>query len=141
MSELIYDRIKENLSHLKMSNTIETIDNYLEKAIKDKTGVLEVLDHILANEAKSKKNKSANTRIQMAGFPFRKTLDDFEFCFQPSIDKGQIMDLATMRFVHNQENVVFLGPPGVGNYRKIMLMERLSENLRSSIEILPKIFP
>lgn len=114
MSELIYDRIKENLSHLKMSNTIETIDNYLEKAIKDKTGVLEVLDHILANEAKSKKNKSANTRIQMAGFPFRKTLDDFEFDFQPSIDKGQIMDLATMRFVYNQENVVFLGPPGVG---------------------------
>ena len=53
-------------------------------------------------------------RINMAGFPFRKSLDDFDFEFQPSINKEQIMELATMRFVHNQENAVFLGPPGVG---------------------------
>lgn len=114
MSDMIYDRIKENLLNLKMTNTLETMDNYLEQAIKDKKGLLEVLDHIFANEASSKRMKSANTRIQMAGFPFRKTLEDFDFEFQPSIDNDQIMDLATMRFVHNQENVVFLGPPGVG---------------------------
>lgn len=114
MSDLIYERIKDNLTHLKMTNTLETIDNYIERAIKDGIGILEVLDHILSTEAKSKKLKSANTRIQMAGFPFRKTIDDFDFEFQPSIDKDQIMDLATMRFAHNQENIVFLGPPGVG---------------------------
>ena len=43
-----------------------------------------------------------------------KTLDDFDFSFQPSIDKRQIDELATMRFLENGENVVFLGPPGVG---------------------------
>ncbi|MDX1359506.1 MAG: IS21-like element helper ATPase IstB [Clostridia bacterium] len=114
MSDLMYERIKENLQALRMPNTIETIDNYLEQAIKEKTGIVEVLDHIFAQEAIYKKQKTANTRIQMAGFPFRKTLEDFDFDFQTSIDKGQIMDLATMRFVHNSENVVFLGPPGVG---------------------------
>ena len=48
------------------------------------------------------------------GFPIKKTLDDFDFSFQPSIDKRQIDELATMRFLENGENVVFLGPPGVG---------------------------
>ncbi len=114
MSELMYERIKENLLALKMPNTLETIDNYLEQAIKDKTSVVEILDHIFTQEAKHRKQRTANTRIQMAGFPFRKTLDDFDFSFQASIDKGQIMDLATLRFAHNTENVVFLGPPGVG---------------------------
>ena len=114
MGELMYDRIKENLLALKMPNTLETIDNYLEQALKEKKSVVEVLDHIFSNEARYRTLKTANTRIQMAGFPFRKTLEDFEFGFQKSIDKDQVMDLATMRFVHNAENVVFLGPPGVG---------------------------
>lgn len=50
----------------------------------------------------------------MSGFPYRKTLEQFDFDFQPSINKEQIMELATMRFVENKENVVFLGTPGVG---------------------------
>ena len=114
MSELIYDRIKDNLAILKMSNTLEIMDNYLEHAVKENTPALEVLDHLFAKEAESRRLKAINTNIQMAGLPYRKTLDDFNFDFQPSIDKAQIMDLATMRFVHNKENVVFLGPPGVG---------------------------
>lgn len=114
MSDLIYDRIKDNLLSLKMTNTLEIIDNYLEHAIKEKTPVLEVLDHILTGEAVFRSNKSTGMRINMAGFPFKKTLADFDFEFQPSINKDQIIELATMRFVHNQENVVFLGPPGVG---------------------------
>lgn len=114
MSELIYDRIKDNLATLKMSNTLEIMDNYLEHAVKENTPALEVLDHLFAKEAESRRLKAINTNIQMAGLPYRKMLDDFNFEFQPSIDKAQIMDLATMRFVHNKENVVFLGPPGVG---------------------------
>ena len=114
MSELIYDRIKDNLAILKMSNTLEIMDNYLEHAVKENTPALEVLDHLFAKEAESRRLKAINTNIQMAGLPYSKTLDDFNFDFQPSIDKAQIMDLATMRFVHNKENVVFLGPPGVG---------------------------
>ena len=50
----------------------------------------------------------------MSGFPIKKTLDDFDFAFQPSIDKRQIDELATMRFLENGENIIFLGPPGVG---------------------------
>lgn len=114
MEELAYERIKSNLVALNMKNTLTIIDNYLEQAVHNKTNVVEVLDHILAQEALAKKKRAVDSQIQMSGFPFQKTLDMFDFSFQPSIDKNQIMELATMRFVENRENVVFLGPPGVG---------------------------
>ena len=114
MSEIVYERIKNNLSALNMNNTLNIIDNYLEKAIHDKTNIVDVLDHILCEEAKVRKNRAVENQIKVSGFPFRKTLDMFDFAFQPSIDKNQIMELATMRFVENKENVVFLGTPGVG---------------------------
>jgi len=113
-SDITYERIKENLSALNMKNTLEIIDNYLERAIADKINVVDVLDHILSAEAKAKKERAVESQIQVSGFPFRKTMNVFDFSFQPSIDKSQIDELCTMRFVENKENVVFLGTPGVG---------------------------
>lgn len=114
MSELTYERVKSSLSALNMKNTLTIIDNYLEQAIRDKLNIVDVLDHILSEEAKFKKNRAVDSQIQMSGFPFKKTLQQFDFTFQPSIEQQQIMELATMRFVENKENLVFLGPPGVG---------------------------
>jgi DNA replication protein DnaC len=50
----------------------------------------------------------------MSGFPIKKALENFDFSFQPSIDKRQIEELVTMRFLESGENIVFFGPPGVG---------------------------
>ena len=114
MSEIMYERIKENLDSLKMRNTLEILDNYLEQAIKDDLNIVDVLDHLFEEEAKNRRKRAIENQIQMSGFPIKKGLDDFDFSFQPSIDKRQIDELATMRFVENAENIVFLGPPGVG---------------------------
>ena len=114
MSELTVDRLRENLESLKMKNTLEILDNYLERAVADKLNIVEVLDHIFAEEAKSKRKRTYEKQAQMSGSPIKKTLDDFDFSFQPSIDKRQIDELATMRFLENGEHVVFLGPPSVG---------------------------
>ena len=114
MSELMMERIRENLLALKMKHTLETLDNYLERAIKDNLNIVEVLDHILTEESFQKRKRAVETQIQTSGFPMRKELKDFDFSFQPSIDKRQIDELATMRFLENAENIVFLGPPGVG---------------------------
>lgn len=111
MNELTYDRIKDNLEILGMKNTLTIIDNYLESTIHDKTNIVDVLDYLLAQEAKAKRSRASENQIKMAEFPFRKSLDTFDFDFQPSIDKEQIMELATMRFVENRENVVFFGTP------------------------------
>lgn len=114
MSEFTMDRLRENLESLKMKNTLEILDNYLERAVAENLNIVEVLDHIFSEEAKSKRKRAYEKQIQMSGFPIKKTLDDFDFSFQPSIDKRQIDELATMRFLENGENVIFLGPPGVG---------------------------
>jgi len=114
MSEFVMERLRENLTSLKMRNTLEIIDNYLERAVKDNLNIVEVLDHIFTEEAMSKRKRAIETQIQTSGFPMKKELKHFDFDFQPSIDKRQIDELATMRFLENGENIVFLGPPGVG---------------------------
>jgi len=114
MSEFTYERLRENLERLKMKNTLEILDNYLERAIKDNTNVVEILDYIFSEEAKNKNRRAVEKQIQMSGFPMKKGLAEFDFSFQPSIDKRLIDELCTMRFLENAENIVFLGPPGVG---------------------------
>jgi len=114
MSEMVMDRIRENLTSLKMRHTLEILDNYLERAVKDNLNVIEVLDHIFTEESRYKRRRAYETQLMTSGFPMRKELGDFDFSFQPSIDKRQIDELATMRFLENGENIVFLGPPGVG---------------------------
>ena len=114
MSEILYQRLKDNLEILKMKNTLQILDNYLERAIKDDLNVVEVLDHLFAEEAMGKRQRAYENQVRMSAFPMRKTLEDFDFGFQPSIDKRQINELATMRFLEGAENIVFLGPPGVG---------------------------
>ena len=88
------------------------MDNYLEN-VRDKS-VIEVLDHLLSEEVKSKHSHQYETKLKYVGFPFRKTMDEFDFSFQQSIDRFVINDLMTLRFIHNMENLVFPGPPGVG---------------------------
>jgi DNA replication protein DnaC len=114
MSELAMERLKANLEGLKMNNTLTIIDNYLEQAVKDDLNIVDVLDRIFAEEAKSKRKRAYEKQLRTSGFPIKKTPDDFDFSFRPSIDKKQIDEPATMRFLENAENVVFLGPPGVG---------------------------
>jgi len=114
MSEFMMERIRENLTSLKMKNTLEILDNYLERAVKDNLNIVEVLDHIFSQEADSKQKRAYETQLMTSGFPMKKGLEQFDFDFQPSIDKRQIEELATMRFLENGENIVFLGPPGVG---------------------------
>lgn len=114
MSEFTYERLRENPERLKMKHTLEIPDNYLEQAIKEETNVVEILDYIFSEEAKNKNKRAMEKQIQMSGFPMRKGMDDFDFSFQPSIDKRQLDEFCTMRFLENAENIIFLGPPGVG---------------------------
>ena len=111
MSKFTIDRLRENLEALKMKNTLEILDNYLERAVAENLNSVEVLEPILSEEAKSKRRRAYEKQIQMSGFPIKNALDDFDFSFQPSIDKHQMDELATMRFLENGENMVRFGTP------------------------------
>ena len=107
-----YERVHEYLSKLGMTTVERIIDSYLETS-HDKPG-MDILDHLLSEELKHKLSKKTENMLNWSGFPFRKTVDDFDFSFQPSIDRSVIDDLMTLRYIHNTENVVFLDPSGVG---------------------------
>ena len=114
MSQLEYERLHHNLKLLDLITFESILDNYLEMAAKDSKSTIEILDYLVAQEIQSKEVRSLELRMRLAGFPVEKRLDDFDFKFQPSIDKASIKELASLKFIHNAENVVFLGPPGVG---------------------------
>lgn len=74
------------------------------------------LADLLQAEVDARQQRYVTSRVQMAHLPFRKPLDTFDFAFQPSIDERQIRELAALHWVDGAANVLFLGPPGVGNY-------------------------
>ena len=114
MSNFAYERLHSNLQHLKLDTVESIVDNYLEIAAKDEKTTLEVLDYLIDQERLTKENTARERKMRLAMFPVHKRLEDFDLDFQPSIDKAVISDLASLRFAHNAENLVFLGPPGVG---------------------------
>lgn len=122
MNNFSYERLHTNLQYLKL-NTIEgLLDNCLEIAARDSKTTMEVLDYLFEQEKKHRESAAMERRMKSAVFPVKKTLEEFDFEFQSSIDKKVIEDLATLRFVHNTENVVLLGPPGVGKSHLVIAL-------------------
>jgi DNA replication protein DnaC len=111
---LAYERVQAHLERLKLKRVAELLDPIAEQATKDKLSYLDFLDRLLAAEAVGRAERRLLAKTRLAHFPFIKTLADFDFGFQLSIDRKQIQELATLRFLANGENVIFLGPPGVG---------------------------
>jgi len=114
MTNFEYERLHHNLKLLKLGTFESVLDNYLEIAAKEKKSTIEILDYLVDRELRSKEYRSLALRTRKAGFPMEKKLDDFDFGFQPTLDKSVINEIASLKFIHNAENVVLLGPPGVG---------------------------
>jgi DNA replication protein DnaC len=114
MGNLEHERLHENLKILGLLRMGETLDNFLEVAAKKELTVIQILDHLVQDEMDDKLSRSMGFRTKLAHFPYQKTLEEFDFSFQPSLDKKTINGLASLKFAHNAENVVLLGPPGVG---------------------------
>ena len=111
---LSYERVAAHLDRLKLKRVAELLDPICEQATKDSLSYIDFLDRLLEAESSSRAERRLLAKTRLAHFPFQKTLADFEFGFQPSVDKKQIQELASLRFLANGENVIFLGPPGVG---------------------------
>jgi hypothetical protein len=114
MSEITYERVRTHLSQLKLQRMADYVDTVAEEAAKLEWTYLVFLDRLLDLEASARYERDVAMKTKLAHFPFRKTLDEFDFSFQPSINERQIRELATMRFLAHGENILLLGPPGVG---------------------------
>jgi DNA replication protein DnaC len=113
-AEITRARVLENLERLRLGRVVEQLDALLSEAARGEPTYLDFLDGILREEVGAKQRKRIAMGIQIAHFPTVKTLDDFDFKFQPSVDQKLVRELAVSRYVATAENVLVFGPPGVG---------------------------
>ena len=108
------ERIQEQLLRLRLIRLAEELPGLLQDASKKDLAYSDFLEEVLSREIAAKHERHTAMKTAMARFPFQKTLDSFDFKFQPSIDPKVIKDLATCRFIADTDNILLLGPPGVG---------------------------
>jgi DNA replication protein DnaC len=110
----MYNKLLNNLENLKLIHFKENIDTYID-LINNKTKTLTEALYDLTNlELEVKNERAMSACVKVANFPFLKTFSDFDFSFQPSINKETILDFKNLRFIKNNESIIFLGNPGVG---------------------------
>lgn len=102
------------LEQMGLQTAAQLLDAQLEQSLHTQQTYVQFLNELLSSEQQQRQRKSRETRLKLARLPHRKGLEDFDFAFQPSIDKRQVEELGTLAFVAREENVILLGPPGVG---------------------------
>lgn len=108
------DRLDEMLNRLKLSGIRDQLDSLLDEAARSNLSARETLALLCEREIARKDHRRVDMALKLAHFPAVKELAGFDFEAQPSIDPKQIRDLAAARWIANGENVLLLGPPGVG---------------------------
>jgi DNA replication protein DnaC len=114
MEQLTCERLQDNLKRLKLVRAADVLEAVASRAEEDKASYLSFLDHLLEEEVAAKEKRRIQTALKIAGLPFAKTIEEYDFLFHPHLDKKTVMELFDLTFLTNHENVIFLGPPGVG---------------------------
>jgi DNA replication protein DnaC len=109
----IRDQIRAQLADLKMPGSLEGLDAVLSR-VDGGLAAAEAISAVLGAQITLRNNRRLQAAMRSSRLPAVKTLSDFDFSFQPSLKREQIESLATLGFIERKENVVFLGPPGVG---------------------------
>jgi DNA replication protein DnaC len=102
------------LDKLKMDHLEAQLDAVCEQAAQRQEDYKTFLTQALATEWQGRYQRGIEARLRLARFPWVKTLEQFDFDFQPSLDRKQVRELAGLSFVERGHNVIILGPPGVG---------------------------
>ncbi|MHB8342223.1 MAG: IS21-like element helper ATPase IstB [Mycobacteriales bacterium] len=109
-----YQKLRAHLAYLRMSAAAEALPALLDEASKAKLGHQAFLERLLATEVDAVEERRRASLARFASLPSPFTLADFDFAAQPSVDAKLVAELATLRFVDDATNVLFIGPPGVG---------------------------
>jgi DNA replication protein DnaC len=108
------DSLTTALKQLRLSGLVQTLDLRLQEAAGNSLNHAEFLELVLQDELAVRSDRLLKRRVKAANFRELKTLDDFDWSFNPSIKKKQVYDLATGRFIREARDVLLLGPPGLG---------------------------
>jgi DNA replication protein DnaC len=110
----MYAQLVNNLDELGFTDVEPYLSEYLTKASKEGISLLDSLIHISDREITLRNQRAAQIQVSVSHFPYIKTLYEFDYHFQPSVNKAEIKDLSTLRFIDKKENILFYGTPGTG---------------------------
>lgn len=111
---LVTERIALYCERLKLTETPEKLEALAQEAAENEFSYSEFLSRLLELEVTAANERATLALVRFASLPFYKTLSDFDFSFQKSVDKRKIEELATLRFIESGDNIILVGPPGVG---------------------------
>ena len=117
MTMIALEQARQHLETLGLKQAVEVLDNTLDAAASKQLTYADVLAQLLGLEVSARRERYLTTKTRMAHLPFLRTLEQFDFGFQPSIDERQVKELANLAFVAEASNILLLlllGPPGVG---------------------------
>ena len=108
------DELVRLLKKLRMSGVLQTLELRMKQAADDDLAMSEFLLRLLADEVERREAKQLTLRTRRANFQDAKTVEDFDFAFNPSVPRAKVLELATCAFVERRDNVLIIGPTGVG---------------------------
>lgn len=106
--------LEQGLKRLKLRHIRDLLDEVNEVALREEPSYLDFLAYLVQKEVAGREKTRGERRLKAAHFPFYRTLEEFDFTVQTSVSQQTIRDLATLDFIRARENLIFLGPPGVG---------------------------
>lgn len=112
--DVVMTRLLQHLDFLRLTHTRKQLDQLLSWARKRKPGPTELLEHVLGAEVAIKHDARIDGRVHRSGLPERKLLEAFDWDFQPTLDRGTVIELSRLDFVERAEDVVINGNPGTG---------------------------
>ena len=109
-----YIKLMNNFDSLKLSTFRTDIDYFIDEVNSDKATLIDALYDLTNKELEFRQERVNRAMIVTSHFPFVKTFDDYDFSYQPKLNKDEILDFKNLRFIQNNENIVFMGTPGTG---------------------------
>lgn len=109
-----YNKLKTNLETLQLTKISENLDVYVDLVNKKEKNLIDALYELTKSQVNFKDENAKLALVKVAGFPYNKTFDDFDFEYQPTINKEEVLDLKNLRFIEKKENILLVGSSGVG---------------------------
>jgi DNA replication protein DnaC len=109
-----YQQLLKNLEYLNLKQMIDHLGDTIDFSMSNQLSFVDTLVKLTNYEIDVREKSMINSMVKVAGFPHRKELSEFDFEFQPTINKQQMLDFTSLRFLEEKENIVFLGTSGVG---------------------------
>lgn len=109
-----YIELNNNLENLKLTRIKEILPITLDSLKNEDKSLVDVLYELTKSEIEFRDERARKINVTISSFPYHKTISDFDFTYQPTINKQQILDLATLRFMDTKSNIIFMGSPGTG---------------------------